>query len=364
MRILMVNRENAISNLGGDTIQMLETKKELEKLGVEVDIALGPQQITTYKNYDIIHIFNIQTLSFTYDEVSKVKTIGKPIVLSPVWWNFWKEYFKSKYITVSNKMKIIRLLFGKNISIFLYKIKFDYVNKKKIRKLFEIVDFILPNSYLEFYDIISSFGYIDFNKIRIIYNGVSSEYLTLKNYEIPEDLKNKGIKSKEYALQVGRIDGNKNVLSTILCCKKLNIPLVVIGDKADILYWKKIEKEIDGKNIIYLGFKKNDELIPYYYNAKIHILPSYRETPGLVNLEAASLGCGIVTTRIGSSIEYFGNLAYYCEPNDIHSIEKAILGAWNNPKGNELSKLVREKYTWHLAAKNTLEVYEKIINSK
>jgi glycosyltransferase involved in cell wall biosynthesis len=56
------------------------------------------------------------------------------------------------------------------------------------------------------------------------------------------------------------------------------------------------------------------ELISLYQGAKVHILPSWFETTGLVSLEAALCGCNIVTTSRGYARDYFQNMAWYCDP--------------------------------------------------
>ena len=43
------------------------------------------------------------------------------------------------------------------------------------------------------------------------------------------------------------------------------------------------------------------ELAEHYARAQVHALVSFRETPGLVSLEAAALGCAVVSTDRGSA---------------------------------------------------------------
>ncbi len=59
-------------------------------------------------------------------------------------------------------------------------------------------------------------------------------------------------------------------------------------------------------------------------------MPSWFETTGLSSLEAAAMGCNIVITRKGDAYEYFGDYAYYCDPESPDSIFKAIEKAASN----------------------------------
>src|SRR6056297_3081196 len=58
MKILMISRPTLFSVPGGDTVQVRETAKALEKLGVEVDIKLADEAID-YQAFDLIHFFNV-----------------------------------------------------------------------------------------------------------------------------------------------------------------------------------------------------------------------------------------------------------------------------------------------------------------
>ena len=69
------------------------------------------------------------------------------------------------------------------------------------------------------------------------------------------------------------------------------------------------------------------ELAPLYRASKVHALPSWSETTGLVSLEAALCGCNIVTTDRGYTRDYFGDMAWYCDPYDNRSIRRAVEAA-------------------------------------
>jgi glycosyltransferase involved in cell wall biosynthesis len=102
------------------------------------------------------------------------------------------------------------------------------------------------------------------------------------------------------------------------------------------------------------------ELSSAYAAARIHALVSWYDTPGLVSLEAALAGCNIVTTDRGSPREYFGNLAYYCDPGKRDSICQAIRDAWHGTKDHRLKELVFNNYTWEKAALKTYRAYQSV----
>jgi len=50
-------------------------------------------------------------------------------------------------------------------------------------------------------------------------------------------------------------------------------------------------------------------------------------------------------------------MAWYCSPDDIDSIRRATLAAWQAPRSDRLREHVRSKYTWEIAGQRTLDAY-------
>lgn len=363
MRVIIVNRSDAYEKLGGDTVQMLQTKEALVELGVTCDIVLGEQCEDLYKKYDIVHLFNIQTEDFTYKEALKVKKVNKKLVISPIWWNYEKLMNDLPDECYTDKALLFKRLFGKKILIYM-KNKNQKIRNKKRVKILDMADIILPNSKMEVQDLNDSFNKNYNIKCKVVYNGVSDKFFNVENVEFSEELHKAKFKEFKYVTQVGRVEIGKNTLLTIRACKELNIPLVLVGAFPNDKYKQMCLDEATGANVYFAGPKTTDEIIEINNYAKAHILPSYRETPGLASLEAAILGCNIVSTEVGSTREYFRDEACYCNPNNYESIKEAISEAWNNENNEELKKIIFENYTWNVAAVQTKESYEKVIGVK
>ena len=83
------------------------------------------------------------------------------------------------------------------------------------------------------------------------------------------------------------------------------------------------------------------------------------------SLEALYAGCNIVVTDKGSVREYFGDHAYYCEPDDLESIRNAVGMAMKAPPpSQELRRKIVSDYSWSKAAEQTLSAYEKVLSAK
>ena len=139
--------------------------------------------------------------------------------------------------------------------------------------------------------------------------------------------------------------------------------MVLVGkeSKNQKKYVEKVHQEA-GDNVIFLGAIPHDELKELYKIAKVHALVSWMETPGLSSLEAAAMGCNIVVTRKGDTYDYFENYAFYCEPDDVNSIKKAIDEAYTSSVNPKLKQKILDNYTWEKTAEETYKAYKKILN--
>ena len=96
--------------------------------------------------------------------------------------------------------------------------------------------------------------------------------------------------------------------------------------------------------------------------AKVNVLTSWIETPGLVSLEAAYAGCNIVVSDKGSVRDYFRDYAFYCKPDDTESIKRQTIRAMESDFDEDFRLLVRKEYSWAKASEQTLEGYKRVLN--
>ncbi len=177
-----------------------------------------------------------------------------------------------------------------------------------------------------------------------------------------------------YILSVGMMDERKNTINMIKAFLSVyhivKKKLVIIGGfrfakESNTKEFLKILNENSDK-IIHIGFidknKNLDMLRSAYYNCAYHLLPSYIETPGIVNIEALYFGKNIIVGSCAPVKEYFGDIAIYCNPKDVNSIAKAISKADELPYYNEKNmNLVREKYIYSKIINQLIDVYEELL---
>ncbi|MGH4119583.1 glycosyltransferase family 4 protein [Clostridium sp.] len=329
MKVLLCVRQDYCRDFAGDSVQVIKTAEYLRKLGLTVDINNGG--IYDYAGYDIVHLFNLANTGETYRYYKIANFYKKHLVISPM------HLDTKKYNTINNKIESIKL----------YERCRSY--KEEILKKSKV---IFCNSELEKQLIQNEFnvktGY------RVIYNGVEveDEEIPLYNFKERYNLDN-------YVLSVGRICESKNQLALCDVCAKLGKQLVLIGSGNDKEYLKKCT---DYKNVVYLGFMDNYNVYNAYRFAKVHVLPSFVEMPGLSTLEAAASGCNIVSTVEGCASEYFKDMALYCDPYDKTSILKAVKSGFEKRKDSKLKDYVNENYNFEGSINELYKTYLEIHN--
>lgn len=355
IKIAMIARPNLYSVPGGDTIQINETAKELIKLGVCVDIITNNQ--IEYKKYNLLHFFNIIDPEDIVGHVLKSKI---PYVVSTIYVDY-REYDKLHRKDVLGFISKIlprdTIEYLKTLAKFLFKNEkvnsrkfFIYGHKKSIQYIIKHAACLLPNSQNE-------------------YNRLTKDYKIEQNYAIIPNAVNthlfQEIKNtqRDIVLCVGRIEGRKNQLNVIKALKNTKYKVVFIG--ADSPNQKKYVEACKAEatdNITFIDFISQKELVSYYNRAKVHVLASWFETTGLSNLEAGLMGCNLVVANKGDVKDYFKELVFYCDPENVSSIKNAIDIAWNAPITNTLQQYILDNYTWDVAAKKTETTYKTILN--
>jgi glycosyltransferase involved in cell wall biosynthesis len=366
MKVLFQSRTNLFDAPGGDMIQMLKTKEFLGKLGVQIDISLELEPDLT--NYDIVHLFNLMEPQDIYLQMINAKKQNKKIALSTIYGLYTEFERKARggfFQKLANILSPYQINYIKTIVKHYYEKRFHKGVLKMIYKGYyslmkEIVDntsVFLPNSISEMKRVATEFKLKNYNYISIpnaIDKTVFSDESDAQNNKFQE--------YKDCIICAARIEGRKSTLNLVRAVKDTNYKLVLVGNESQNQkkYVEQVHKEA-GENVIFLGAIPHEDLKKLYKVAKVHVLASWMETPGLSSLEAAAMGCNVVVTKKGDTYDYFEDYAFYCEPDDVKSISKAIDIAYNTPFNPKLKEKILKKYIWEETAKETLKGYNSIL---
>jgi len=319
----------------GDTVQVVNTAAGLRKLGVKMDVVESDGlPVADICRYDLVHLFNLMCAADMYDTYCRARSQGLPVVVSPVYWNP-RRLFQREGVSGG------------------YSPEWWQQDSTVRRKLVEGADILLPNARLEMKEIERDFGIT--KRYLVVPNAASQIFgggdpgLFRTRYGVRGD----------FVLSVGRISPRKNQARLIRACHDLGLRLVLIGAPGDYSYLRRCYREA-GEDVVFLGELDWDSLADAYAAARVHCLPSWYDTPGLANLEAALAGCQLVAGRYGTEQEYFGDLVFYCSPGDVCDISAAVERAWVTPPDPRIKELVAREYTWQRAAESTLAAYKML----
>ncbi len=343
LKVLFYVYPTAFQAPGGGEVQLLQTKKHLEKLGVQVKL-FDPWQ-DKLKDYDLVHTFG--SVKDCLPVMEAAKTAGVPNVLSTICWYSWKSAFHTYPETKARAVSLARHA---------AKVFFPCMPSKR-KRMMEISDLLLPNSVSEAGQLKSFFGAPE-KKIIPVPNGVDMSFADAK----PDAFISK-FGFRDFALCVGRIEPRKNQLGMVRALSGISAPVVFIGAPVPHYqaYYEQCKKEA-GKNIHFLGPMPHDSgLLPSAYAAcKTFVLASWLETPGLAALEAGLAGANVVITTEGATYEYFQDFASYAPPDKLSEIRRVVEKSLERPKSDLLKQHIAANYSWTQVAEKTLEAYRTL----
>ncbi|WP_313672145.1 glycosyltransferase [Sphingobacterium multivorum] len=368
MRVAYCIRKDYKSRGGGDVIQMLMTKEHIESNFPFIEIEIVTDAEFLNESFDICHIFNYSTAIETLSFFKKAKKLKLKIASSTIYWDYSAtayQYFCKLGLFNLNRISLNTEIFLLRLLQLFYPIFF--LTSKKFKNYCALFlkssDIILPNS-IEEYKLLLSFTGFSMNDFlsKVVHNSTllrstdSNSGKIMEKYNIPSN----------YVLQVGRIEPIKNQLNLLKALSSDNhIPIVFVGKIFDDKYFKELKRYGDKRgNVYFIEEVSHEEVFEIYRGAHTHVLPSLRESPGLVSLEAYSQGCNIVCSQFPYSPfdTYFSDIAYSIDPLSLSSIRDAVIQSYKDGKQETNFKLLKN-FSWDYTAKQTMEAYESILNS-
>ena len=200
------------------------------------------------------------------------------------------------------------------------------------------------------------------NKIKIIPNGINEFWYN--NLETVEKEKNNHFK----VLYVGELSKNKRVQTIIKACQKLdengvNVICDIVGEGPERTYLEQIDVSF---KINFLG-KVIDKhaLLKMYRDADVLIVPSRRETFGLVFAEAISQGTPVIYSKGQGFDGQFkdGEVGFPVESGNIDDISNKLLQVNQNHIAlNKQVLKVGRRFSWTEITNQLLDAYTIIIS--
>lgn len=205
----------------------------------------------------------------------------------------------------------------------------------------------------------------------VIANGIAA--VKNKKTAFPEFIPN-----TEFLLFLGRIDAKKGLdllIDAFRDTSKINLNLILVIAGPDSnghlqVIKNKIKLHNLQQKVVFTGQVLGLQKQQLYCHAKAFILSSYSENFGMAVVEAMAYGCPIIiSNQVGIYKDILQYNAGIVTETTIESVKNGILEAISSPDNNikmieNAQKLVHQKYDISQVAKEFLQLYTSIINTK
>jgi Flp pilus assembly protein TadD/glycosyltransferase involved in cell wall biosynthesis len=353
MRILFQIRENAFSQRGGDTVDIERISAGLQSLGVrsEIDcnLAVNP------KDFDLVFLVNFTLPQLLQQQAHKAVQAQVPFVVLALNEDI-PSFHNQSHRAAAELMSYVRnnqphRQFSR-----------DYPNVWNTNPVnrFEN-EWVARNAAMIF-----ATGEREAKVINANYPGLQN----VRNIELGFDPMVTGSAErfyqefgvKDFILCVGRIESRKNQLMLLKAMERESHTIVLAA--GGFTYQPDYDQAVrafkrDGQTLI-LGKLSQQQLSDAYAASKIHVLPSWYELPGLVSMEAASIGKNVVVTDMGTTRDYFEDHALYCDPASPESVKNATLAAWYSEPKAATSEHIRA-FNWTRTAEQVLKHLQELV---
>lgn len=392
---------------GGQGIYIYNLSRELARLGVEVDVMVGPpypdplEEWATVHKIENLNIWSIKTKDIPLEKLKRV--------LSP--WNFidfimtrlhffpemetfsFRSFFALKKILKTKRYDIIHDiqslgwgtipmkgygipiittvhhpltkdreadlvnnfgLWDKITTILFYPLVMQEI---VIRRLDRVI-----TSFKEGVDELNKAFGVKKEKVSVVYNGMDVELF-----------RNTGEKREENALLfVGNTEDSKKGLVYLLEALKLlpeEVTLTIVDDgpPKKLTAWDMIKKMGLENRVIFTGKLSYDALISIYSRKTVLVMSSLFEGFGLPAVEAMACKTPVVSTTSGALKEVVSEeCGILVPPKDPVALKKGIEKLLADKKlresmGEKGRKWAVDNFSWPVAAKNTLDVYKQVV---
>lgn len=221
---------------------------------------------------------------------------------------------------------------------------------------------------------LSAYSRVDPGKVRVIHNGVSSQFYPRKDPAVLSAVRHRYSLPQSFAFWVGDFRPEKNLPFLIQAWARLRrrlpeLPLLVLAG-SQTGHFKDIREDVRRRDLEQLvtfpGFIRDDDLAAVYSAATIFVFPSLYEGFGLPPLEAMACGTPCVVSNSSSLPEVTGSAALLFNPTSLESLEDCILRILTD--GDLYSNLREEGlrqsalFPWSKAAEETLAVYRNVLD--
>jgi glycosyltransferase involved in cell wall biosynthesis len=351
-RILFLLREHATETGGGDTAYAHTIARNAPSTGCEIVVQEGGE---VSRDCDLVHLFNFSTYARTQAHARQTIEQGTPYVVSSMY-----EDWPSFKLAAEELVQRWRVRLG-------------------LRPTVDLATYAEMHA-TEQHDMLAADRFVAEHARLVIATGPSEEARLARDFPgircrsipvaVPElaagdaDAFREKFGTSDFVLCVGRIEPRKNQLTLLeaLADDPVDVVLATGGYAYRTDYLEACRRFHRRGRTLYLPELSPSEVTGAYRAARVHVLPSWFELPGLVTLEALRAGCAAVASDRGSLRDHLGETIPYAPPDDAAALRKAIesADAWSFLRARELAlSLTVERHVARWKA-----VYSEILSER
>ena len=280
----------------------------------------------------------------------RIDILHSPANTSPI---FLDKKIK-RYITLHDVIFLKKEIpFAKNpkqfIGRFYYAINV-ILNIKKADTVFTVSDYSKND--------IAKILKINLNKIVVTPNG--HEHFNVENATNFEELKHKYNIPNEYFFHLGGDAPSKNTKFLLEYFKNNQDKNIIIAGIRKLENSYLYAKYKDCRNITFVPYISQEDLVSLYKNAQAFIFASLYEGFGIPLLESMKCNCPIICSNVSCLPEIAGNTALYFAPKSIEELNKCFKNLDNTEIKNKLIQAKTERlkiFKWTITAEKIRERY-------
>ncbi|MEQ1822324.1 MAG: glycosyltransferase family 4 protein [Fimbriimonadaceae bacterium] len=358
MKVVYANRSDWRFRPGGDSVQMERTAEAIIRaFDCEIHFAESPTD-PAIAACDLVHIFNTQTLENSLEYAQAAKTAGKPYLVSTIHWDLshamFVEFMQSRGWTPRASLKPgFDVAMGLAARLSGRPRYYSPSRKRDMRNLLLDAACLLPNSDEEL-SLMEQYVGCKLGRSVSVVNAIDPGQF----HSLPGE-------TREGCLVAARFLPVKNQLGVARAMQLIpEANLTMVGGCVDRGYLEAVQRESPADRTTVIAEDQDQaKLVGLYQSHKVHVLASFRESPGLSSLEGLACGCRVVVAQEAyCPVSFYfkdlvGTSVFPCDPYDPKDIARAIRQALESTAPGEPVEAALKKFTWAEAAKQTYSAY-------
>lgn len=198
------------------------------------------------------------------------------------------------------------------------------------------------------------------NRIHVAVNTVDTDVFLRASDSLP---KNDGSLRLLYVGHLQERKGLQYVLKAMEKLRDIPVSLDVVGSGPMQPVYQRYTEDHGLTNVVFHGFKQQDDLTQYYPASDIFLFPSTSELFGLVMVEAAASGLPIIASKLaGGTVDIVqdGVNGYVVDPTNVDELTGKIRDLWSYPEkrkamGAASRQIVRDSVNIHRSAQGFVD---------